>query len=243
MLSAVGLDDRRRSRIRTLSGGMKQRLALAAALVGDPDLVILDEPTVGLDPEQRLRFRELIADLGERKTVLLSTHQTEDVMSLCQEVIVLDRGRVRFEGTRPSWPGWPPAGCGRARRGRPGLWRRGGRARAAPPRRRPAARGRAGGAVDRGRLPDARRLRQRRPGAGDHGRCTMTATSTVAAPAHPVPSSTDGRRHALLALARFESVRMLRHPLTIAAALLFLAPWLWAGCPAPPTDTRCSPTS
>ncbi|GGO20885.1 ABC transporter ATP-binding protein [Micromonospora parathelypteridis] len=99
VLSAVGLDDRRRSRIRTLSGGMKQRLALAAALVGDPDLVILDEPTVGLDPEQRLRFRELIADLGERKTVLLSTHQTEDVMSLCQEVIVLDRGRVRFEGT------------------------------------------------------------------------------------------------------------------------------------------------
>ncbi|MEV7989861.1 ABC transporter ATP-binding protein [Micromonospora sp. NPDC085948] len=99
VLSAVGLDDRRRSRIRTLSGGMKQRLALAAALVGDPDLVILDEPTVGLDPEQRLRFRELIADLGEHKTVLLSTHQTEDVMSLCQEVIVLDRGRVRFEGT------------------------------------------------------------------------------------------------------------------------------------------------
>lgn len=99
VLCAVGLDDRRRSRIRTLSGGMKQRLALAAALVGDPDFVVLDEPTVGLDPEQRLRFRELIADLGERKTVLLSTHQTEDVMSLCQEVVVLDRGRVRFEGT------------------------------------------------------------------------------------------------------------------------------------------------
>ncbi|MEU8181136.1 ABC transporter ATP-binding protein [Micromonospora sp. NPDC049044] len=99
VLSAVGLADRRRSRIRTLSGGMRQRLALAAALVGDPDLVILDEPTVGLDPEQRLRFRELVADLGERRTVLLSTHQTEDVMSLCQEVVVLDRGRVRFAGT------------------------------------------------------------------------------------------------------------------------------------------------
>ena len=75
-------------------------VALAqAALVGDPDLLILDEPTVGLDPEQRLRFRELIADLGERSTVLLSTHQTEDVMSLCRQVVVLDRGRVRFDGS------------------------------------------------------------------------------------------------------------------------------------------------
>ncbi|MDG4826082.1 ABC transporter ATP-binding protein [Asanoa sp. WMMD1127] len=98
VLALVGLDAQRGKRIRALSGGMRQRVALAAALVGDPGLLILDEPTVGLDPEQRLRFRELFADLGEDRSVLLSTHQTEDVMSLCREVVVLDHGRVRFSG-------------------------------------------------------------------------------------------------------------------------------------------------
>ena len=98
-LDAVGLSDRRGDRIRTLSGGSKQRVALAAALVGDPSLLILDEPTVGLDPEQRFRFRELFAELGEERSVLLSTHQTEDVTSLCREVIVLDHGGVRFRGS------------------------------------------------------------------------------------------------------------------------------------------------
>lgn len=98
VLEAVGLSDQRGKRIKALSGGMRQRVALAAALIGDPDLLILDEPTVGLDPEQRLRFREVIADLGEGRTVLLSTHQTEDVSALCQRVIVLDKGVVKFEG-------------------------------------------------------------------------------------------------------------------------------------------------
>ncbi|GIF62909.1 ABC transporter ATP-binding protein [Asanoa ishikariensis] len=99
VLALVGLDSVRTKRIRALSGGMRQRVALAAALVGDPALLILDEPTVGLDPEQRMRFRELFADLGEDRAVLLSTHQTEDVMSLCREVVVLDQGRVLFTGT------------------------------------------------------------------------------------------------------------------------------------------------
>ncbi|MFG1927906.1 ABC transporter ATP-binding protein [Cryptosporangium sp. NPDC048952] len=99
VLDAVGLSDRRGDKIRTLSGGSKQRVALAAALVGDPSLLILDEPTVGLDPEQRFRFRELFADLGEGRAVLLSTHQTEDVTSLCREVVVLDHGGVRFRGS------------------------------------------------------------------------------------------------------------------------------------------------
>ncbi|MGN5635609.1 ABC transporter ATP-binding protein [Streptomyces sp. AC154] len=98
VLEAVGLSDQRGKRIKALSGGMRQRVALAAALIGDPELLILDEPTVGLDPEQRLRFREVIADLGEGRTVLLSTHQTEDVSALCQRVIVLDKGVVKFEG-------------------------------------------------------------------------------------------------------------------------------------------------
>ena len=99
VLDAVGLAEVRGKRIRRLSGGMRQRVALAAALVGDPGFLVLDEPTVGLDPEQRMRFRELIADAGEGRTVLLSTHQTEDVAMLCHRVVVMDKGRVRFDGT------------------------------------------------------------------------------------------------------------------------------------------------
>jgi ABC-2 type transport system ATP-binding protein len=99
VLAAVALSDGRGTRIKALSGGMRQRVALAAALVGDPDLLVLDEPTVGLDPEQRLRFRELLAELGRGRTLLLSTHQTEDVVTICNSVIVLDRGRIRFEGS------------------------------------------------------------------------------------------------------------------------------------------------
>ncbi|MEU0165389.1 ABC transporter ATP-binding protein [Streptomyces iakyrus] len=99
VLDGVGLADVRGKRIRKLSGGMRQRVALAAALAGDPGFLVLDEPTVGLDPEQRMRFRELIAGAGEGRTVLLSTHQTEDVAMLCHRVIVMAGGRVRFEGT------------------------------------------------------------------------------------------------------------------------------------------------
>ncbi|MFG2132791.1 ABC transporter ATP-binding protein [Streptomyces sp. NPDC048751] len=98
VLEEVGLTADRSKRIRKLSGGMRQRVGLAAAIVGDPELLILDEPTVGLDPEQRLRFRELIAGLGENRTVLLSTHQTEDVAALCHKVVVLDHGTVKFQG-------------------------------------------------------------------------------------------------------------------------------------------------
>lgn len=99
VLGAVDLLDRRGERIARLSGGMRQRLALACAIVGDPRLLILDEPTVGLDPEQRIRFRELIGRLGQRHTVVLSTHQTDDVSSLCSRVIVLKAGRIWFSGT------------------------------------------------------------------------------------------------------------------------------------------------
>ncbi|WP_432054828.1 ABC transporter ATP-binding protein [Streptomyces sp. bgisy022] len=99
VLDEVGLGDVRGKRIKKLSGGMRQRVALAAALVGDPGFLVLDEPTVGLDPEQRMRFREVIARAGEGRTVLLSTHQTEDVAMLCRRVVVLAAGTVRFEGT------------------------------------------------------------------------------------------------------------------------------------------------
>ncbi|BEL10602.1 ABC transporter ATP-binding protein [Actinoplanes sichuanensis] len=99
VLDEVELTDRAKTKVRKLSGGMRQRLGLAQALLGDPELVILDEPTVGLDPEQRMLFRALISRLGERRTVLLSTHQTEDVGALCERVVVMSGGRVVFEGS------------------------------------------------------------------------------------------------------------------------------------------------
>lgn len=99
VLEEAGLGDVRGRRIKKLSGGMRQRVALAAALVGGPRFLVLDEPTVGLDPEQRMRFRDLVTRTAEDRTVLLSTHQTEDVGMLCNRVIVLAGGRIRFEGT------------------------------------------------------------------------------------------------------------------------------------------------
>ena len=99
VLELVGLSDQRHRRIRALSGGMRRRVALAQALLGDPELLVLDEPTAGLDPEQRLRFRQVISGLGADRVVLLSTHQTEDVAALCRHVVVLHRGRVRFTGS------------------------------------------------------------------------------------------------------------------------------------------------
>jgi ABC-2 type transport system ATP-binding protein len=99
VLDEVALADVRGKRIKKLSGGMRQRVALAAALVGNPGFLVLDEPTVGLDPEQRMRFRELIAHAGEGRTVLLSTHQTEDVAMLCHRVLVMAGGSIRFDGT------------------------------------------------------------------------------------------------------------------------------------------------
>jgi ABC-2 type transport system ATP-binding protein len=99
VLDAVGLADLASRRIRALSGGMRRRVGVAQAILGDPDLVILDEPTAGLDPEQRLRFRDLVSRIGEGRTVLLSTHQTEDVVALCPHVVVVDGGRTVFDGT------------------------------------------------------------------------------------------------------------------------------------------------
>ncbi len=102
VLDVVSLTKESGRRIRKLSGGMKRRVALAAALIGDPALLILDEPTVGLDPEQRLRFRDLLSRAGEGRTTVLSTHQTEDVSAMCGEVVVLHEGAVRFQGSPQS---------------------------------------------------------------------------------------------------------------------------------------------
>ncbi|RVX38936.1 ABC-type multidrug transport system ATPase subunit [Nonomuraea polychroma] len=99
VLAEVDLTGQAKTKVRKLSGGMRQRLALAQALLGEPDLLILDEPTVGLDPEQRMMFRALVSRLGESRTVVLSTHQTEDVAALCERVIVMRDGRPVFDGT------------------------------------------------------------------------------------------------------------------------------------------------
>jgi ABC-2 type transport system ATP-binding protein len=99
VVELVGLAQVSGKKIRALSGGMRRRVGLAQALLRDPDLVILDEPTAGLDPEQRLRFREIVSRIGEGRTVVLSTHQTEDVAAVCQTVVVLHHGRRLFTGT------------------------------------------------------------------------------------------------------------------------------------------------
>jgi ABC-2 type transport system ATP-binding protein len=99
VLGLVGLTDVMHKRIKSLSGGMRRRVIVAQALLNDPGVLVLDEPTVGLDPEQRLRFRELVSGVAETSPVLLSTHQTEDVAALCHRVVVLDAGRVLFDGT------------------------------------------------------------------------------------------------------------------------------------------------
>jgi ABC-2 type transport system ATP-binding protein len=99
VLAAAGLEHAAGKRIRTLSGGQRQRLGIAQALIGQPDLLILDEPTAGLDPSQRLRFRELLSGLPGDPVIVLSTHQADDVAAICQRVVVLLQGRVRFTGT------------------------------------------------------------------------------------------------------------------------------------------------
>ncbi|MFI2101742.1 ABC transporter ATP-binding protein [Isoptericola sp. NPDC019693] len=99
VLELVGLGDRKHAKIRSLSGGLRQRVALAAALVGSPDLLVLDEPAGGLDPEQRLELRSLLAATATRGTVVVSTHNTAEVAALCDTVVILVDGTVRFHGS------------------------------------------------------------------------------------------------------------------------------------------------
>jgi ABC-type multidrug transport system ATPase subunit len=95
----VDLGGKARSKLRTLSGGMLRRAGIAQAIVNEPDLLLLDEPTAGLDPEQRVAFRALLRDLGEHATVMVSTHLVEDVGAACAQVALMDAGRIVFHGT------------------------------------------------------------------------------------------------------------------------------------------------
>lgn len=98
-LAAVHLDHLAGRSVGALSGGMRRRLGIAQALLGSPEVLILDEPTAGLDPEERTRLWNLLGGLAARRTVLLSTHQVADVAALCGHLTVLDGGRVRFTGS------------------------------------------------------------------------------------------------------------------------------------------------
>ena len=98
-IERVDLADRARSKLRTLSGGMLRRVGIAQAIVNDPSLLLLDEPTAGLDPEQRVNFRALLREIGTQSTVIVSTHLIEDVAAACSEIALLDAGRLVFHGT------------------------------------------------------------------------------------------------------------------------------------------------
>lgn len=98
LLELVSLQDVSHRKIKTFSGGMKQRLGIAQALLNEPKLLILDEPTAGLDPKERVRFRNLIEDLGKNSIVLLSTHIVSDIEHIADEVLMMKDGQLIFQG-------------------------------------------------------------------------------------------------------------------------------------------------
>jgi ABC-type multidrug transport system ATPase subunit len=99
VIEMVGLGQAANRKLKGFSGGMKRRAGIAQALVNDPKLLIVDEPTAGLDPEERIRFRNLLVDLAADRTVLLSTHIVEDIGQTCRDLAVLSRGKIVFRGS------------------------------------------------------------------------------------------------------------------------------------------------
>jgi ABC-2 type transport system ATP-binding protein len=99
LLELVSLSDVANCKLKTFSGGMKRRIGIAQALLNDPRLLIVDEPTAGLDPEERIRFRNLLSDLGGDRIVLLSTHIVEDIAQTCRRLAIMNKGCIVFQGT------------------------------------------------------------------------------------------------------------------------------------------------
>ncbi|MCE1179207.1 MAG: ABC transporter ATP-binding protein [Micrococcales bacterium] len=120
-LDLVGLQDRQRSRIRALSGGMVRRVALAQALASNADVLVLDEPSTGLDPEQRRTMVEMLGRV--ERSVLLSSHVMEDVVDICSRVLVLDSGRLLFAGSTDDLASAAPDGTREDRRAEAGFLR------------------------------------------------------------------------------------------------------------------------
>jgi ABC-2 type transport system ATP-binding protein len=98
LIELVGLGPAARKKVRTYSGGMKQRLGIAQALLGDPQVLIMDEPTAGLDPQERIRFRELISELGRDRIVVLSTHIVSDLEHIADRLMIMKEGRLVWQG-------------------------------------------------------------------------------------------------------------------------------------------------
>ncbi|MCL4162680.1 UNVERIFIED_CONTAM: hypothetical protein GTU68_020314 [Idotea baltica] len=98
LLEKVNLSDHRKKNLGGYSGGMKQRFGIAQALIGNPRLVIVDEPTAGLDPQERNRFHNILSELGRETIVILSTHIVEDVKDLCTQMAILNKGQILIEG-------------------------------------------------------------------------------------------------------------------------------------------------
>lgn len=99
LLEKVNLQEHKKKKIRALSGGMKRRLGIAQALLNDPRVLIVDEPTAGLDPEERIRFRNLLSEVAEDRIVILSTHIVGDIEAACEKIAILESGRVLYNGT------------------------------------------------------------------------------------------------------------------------------------------------
>ena len=99
VLEQVGLQEVADRKVKKLSGGMVRRLGVAQALVHEPRVIVVDEPTVGLDPEERLRFRRLMADLGQDRTIVLSTHIVADLGSSCNDLALIDTGKIVYRGS------------------------------------------------------------------------------------------------------------------------------------------------
>lgn len=99
VIKMTNLEAKSKARIHSLSGGQRQRVGIAQALLGNPEFIILDEPTVGLDPKERIQFRNIFSNMSKDKLVLLSTHITEDIQAICNKIIVIDEGNILFIGT------------------------------------------------------------------------------------------------------------------------------------------------
>lgn len=98
LLVQVNLSHNRKTKVKALSGGMRRRLGIAAALIHDPSVIIVDEPTAGLDPEERIRFRNLFSEIAKDRIVLLSTHIVGDIEATCHQLAILDEGKILFKG-------------------------------------------------------------------------------------------------------------------------------------------------